>query len=178
MKTGLIAITAGLATLTLATPALAGDRNDRGDRREWRDDRRDNARAYQRGYRDGVRADKKRERERYRYQSRNSNWRGPASSVPYTNNSRWNNGYGVGQPVYYGNAYPRNVNSNYYWGDRGHVYCRRSDGTTGVIVGALAGGTLGNVLAQQGDKRLGSVIGGTLGAIIGREIDRGNARCR
>jgi uncharacterized protein YcfJ len=45
-------------------------------------------------------------------------------------------------------------------------------------VGALAGGTLGNVIAGEGDKRLGSVIGGTLGAVLGNEIARGDARCR
>jgi uncharacterized protein YcfJ len=58
------------------------------------------------------------------------------------------------------------------------VQCRRQDGTTGLVVGALAGGTLGNVIAREGDKRLGSVIGGTLGAVLGNELARGNVRCR
>jgi hypothetical protein len=57
-------------------------------------------------------------------------------------------------------------------------YCRRSDGTTGLIVGGLAGGTLGNVIAPGGSKLLGSIIGGTLGAVLGQSADRGRVVCR
>ena len=57
-------------------------------------------------------------------------------------------------------------------------YCRRSDGTTGLIVGGLAGGVLGNVLAPGGSKLLGSVIGGTLGAVVGQSLDRNRVVCR
>ncbi|MEI6485810.1 MAG: hypothetical protein WCO11_06035 [Sphingomonadales bacterium] len=56
-------------------------------------------------------------------------------------------------------------------------YCRRSDGTTGLIIGGLAGGTLGNVIAPGGSKLLGSVIGGSLGAILGNSIERGQIVC-
>ncbi len=62
-------------------------------------------------------------------------------------------------------------------GRDGRLYCRRGDGTTGMVIGALAGGTLGTALAGEGQRRLGSVVGGSLGAIIGREIDRGSVRC-
>jgi hypothetical protein len=57
-------------------------------------------------------------------------------------------------------------------------YCRRSDGTTGLIIGGLTGGTLGNVLAPGGSKVLGSIIGGTLGAVIGSSVDRNRVVCR
>jgi len=57
-------------------------------------------------------------------------------------------------------------------------YCRRSDGTTGLIIGGLAGGTLGNVLAPGGSKVLGSIIGGTVGAVIGNSVDRNRVVCR
>jgi len=57
-------------------------------------------------------------------------------------------------------------------------YCRRSDGTTGLIIGGLAGGALGNVIAPGGSKLLGSIIGGGLGAVVGNSIDRGQVVCQ
>lgn len=57
-------------------------------------------------------------------------------------------------------------------------YCRRSDGTTGLIIGGLAGGTLGNVIAPGGSKLLGSIIGGSLGAVIGNSVDRNRVVCQ
>ena len=66
-----------------------------------------------------------------------------------------------------------------YRGSDGRYYCKRSDGTTGLIVGAAAGGLLGNVV-DGGDNRLaGTLIGGALGALAGREIDQNSdIRCR
>ena len=74
---------------------------------------------------------------------------------------------------------PRRLSSNdyIYRGSDNRYYCRRSDGTTGLIVGALAGGTLGNVIAPNGSKTVGSLIGGSLGAIPGKELDDG-IECR
>ena len=48
------------------------------------------------------------------------------------------------------------------------------------MLGAIAGGVLGNVIAQQGDKALGTVIGAGVGGVIGNRIDhdgRGGRRC-
>jgi hypothetical protein len=66
-----------------------------------------------------------------------------------------------------------------YRGSDGRYYCKRNDGTTGLIVGGLAGGVLGNVV-DGGDNRLaGTLIGGALGALIGKEVDQNqNVRCR
>lgn len=69
-------------------------------------------------------------------------------------------------------------NDRIYRGQDGRYYCRRSDGTTGLIVGGLAGGVLGNVIAPGGSETLGTILGAAAGAVIGREVDRGNARCR
>ncbi len=49
--------------------------------------------------------------------------------------------------------------------------CRRS-GTTGTIVGAVAGGLLGRTIDTQGDRTLGTLIGGGAGALAGRAIER------
>ncbi|WP_448659826.1 glycine zipper 2TM domain-containing protein [Sphingomonas sp. CJ99] len=69
-------------------------------------------------------------------------------------------------------------NDAVFRGRDGRYYCRRDDGTAGLIVGGLAGGVLGNVIAPGGSKTLGSVLGGAAGAVIGQQIDRGEARCR
>ncbi|WP_278392998.1 glycine zipper 2TM domain-containing protein [Sphingobium yanoikuyae] len=60
---------------------------------------------------------------------------------------------------------------------QGRYYCKRSDGTTGTIVGALAGGALGNIIAPGGSKTLGTLLGAGGGALAGRAIDRNNVRC-
>lgn len=65
-----------------------------------------------------------------------------------------------------------------YRGQDGRYYCRRSDGTTGLIVGAVAGGVLGNVIAPGGSDTLGTILGAIGGGVAGRAIDRRNVRCR
>ena len=70
-------------------------------------------------------------------------------------------------------------NNHQVWrGYDNRYYCRRGDGTTGLIIGGLGGGTLGNILAPGGSKLLGSIIGGTLGAVLGNSIDRRRVVCR
>jgi hypothetical protein len=67
-----------------------------------------------------------------------------------------------------------------YRGRDGRYYCRRSDGTTGLIVGGVAGGILGNVIAPGDSKTIGTVLGAIGGAAIGAAVDSGNndVRCR
>jgi hypothetical protein len=64
------------------------------------------------------------------------------------------------------------------WERDGRYYCRRGDGTTGLVVGAALGGILGNSIAGRGDRTLGTILGVAGGGLLGREIDRGNVRCR
>ncbi len=59
--------------------------------------------------------------------------------------------------------------------------CRRdgSGRVIGTVVGAGAGGVLGNVIAGRGDKTEGSIIGAIVGAVVGNQIsksDRGDCR--
>lgn len=65
-----------------------------------------------------------------------------------------------------------------YRGRDGRYYCRRNDGSAGLIVGGIAGGVLGNILAPGGSKTLGTIIGAAGGAAIGSTADRGEIRCR
>jgi hypothetical protein len=111
-----------------------------------------------------------------------------------TMNSQWRNyDYNRPDPSYGGyqaDRYYRDDPSRYrerrmnndeqlYRGNDGRYYCRRSDGTTGLVVGAVTGGVLGNVIAPGGSKTLGTVLGGIVGGVAGRQIDRGRTiRCR
>jgi outer membrane lipoprotein SlyB len=65
-----------------------------------------------------------------------------------------------------------------YAGRDGRYYCKRQDGTTGLIVGGIAGGVLGNIIAPGGSKTLGTLLGAAGGAAVGSSIDKDNVRCR
>lgn len=65
-----------------------------------------------------------------------------------------------------------------YRGMDGRYYCRRSDGTTGLVVGAITGAVLGNVIARGESKTLATILGAAAGGLLGQQIDRGEARCR
>lgn len=75
-------------------------------------------------------------------------------------------------------------NRGYYngptWRGRdGRYYCRRSNGTTGLIVGGAAGALAGRAIDTRGERTTGTIIGALAGALIGREIQRSSGnRCR
>src|SRR3546814_13249299 len=64
-----------------------------------------------------------------------------------------NGGFGSGYGRGYDNGgYVLRDNDQIYRDARGNYYCKKPDGTTGLIVGGLAGGVLGNVIAPGGSK--------------------------
>ncbi len=65
-----------------------------------------------------------------------------------------------------------------YRGSDGRYYCKRRDGTVGLVVGAGVGGVLGNVIAPRGSKTIGTILGAAGGAAIGYAIERGEMRCQ
>lgn len=71
-------------------------------------------------------------------------------------------------------------NEEVYRGSDGRYYCKRNDGTTGLVVGAVGGAVIGNVLDGGRNRVAGTLIGGALGALAGRAIDQNNSdvRCR
>ncbi len=69
-------------------------------------------------------------------------------------------------------------NDRVYRGQDGRYYCRRNDGTTGLIVGGVAGGLLGNIIAPGGSETLGTLLGAAAGAAAGRSVDRNNVTCK
>ncbi len=67
-----------------------------------------------------------------------------------------------------------------YRGDDGYARYRPvkrcSDGTTGTIVGAIAGGLLGRAFDRHGDRSVGTLLGAGGGALAGRAIERDGSR--
>lgn len=64
-------------------------------------------------------------------------------------------------------------------GRDGKRYCRKPDGTTGLVVGAVGGALVGRTIDTRGDRTGGTVLGAVAGALAGREIERsGQRRCR
>ena len=90
---------------------------------------------------------------------------------------RYGYGYsdGYNRGGYY-NGYDRGYRSyrGYDRSYRGYNYRYRKcqDGDGGTIVGAIAGGLLGNTVAGRGDRTLGTILGAGVGALAGRAIDR------
>ena len=197
IKRAIAAFSLGAMTLTgvAATPALAQgrdvridakdfardqrdarrerDRDIREARRDYREDRRDARRDARRDWRDDRRHDN----------GRHNGWKRPGRTVYNYDWNRPDRRYGTRYRPdrYYRSGYePIRVtrNTRIYRGYDDRYYCRRSDGTTGLIVGAALGGLLGNQLDRGGSNLLTTLLGGGAGALLGREIDRGGVSCR
>jgi hypothetical protein len=185
MKSFLIAASAvaTMAPMTMPAPALALDRRDvRQEQRECNRElrRADNRREYNRELREcrreinrEVRDNRRDRREAVR------DWRG------YRNYDY--NRYEPGYNRYYADRYYRDGsyygdrrltrNDRIYRGQDSRYYCRRDDGTTGLLIGAGIGALLGNQVDIGGSRTLNTILGGAAGAAIGQQIDRGGLRC-
>jgi Ni/Co efflux regulator RcnB len=165
-------MTATAMPLTLALPAAAGAQgyNETREARECNRELRnaDTRREYRR---------ERRECARELSQARNRDW-------------RTYNRYDYNRPppggAYYADDYYRDgryyrerqlaSNDRIYQGRDGRYYCRRNDGTTGLIIGAGAGALVGHSLDGGRSSMLGTIIGAVAGGAIGREVDRGSSR--
>jgi uncharacterized protein YcfJ len=74
-----------------------------------------------------------------------------------------------GEPVY--------RNTRVWRGNDGRTYCRKKDGTTGLIIGGAAGALLGREVDGGRDRTLGTVLGAAAGALLGKSLDDG-VTCR
>jgi len=73
---------------------------------------------------------------------------------------------------------PRRVSSNQVWrGNDGRYYCRRGNGTTGLVIGAAGGALLGREIDGGRNRTVGTIVGAAAGALLGREVQR-SMRCR
>jgi hypothetical protein len=84
----------------------------------------------------------------------------------YGHDRGWHGDRGYDRAYYDRGGYDRGGYGRYY----GHRH--RCDGTGGAIIGAVAGGLLGNAVAGRGDRTAGTLIGGGLGAVAGNAIGR------
>ena len=67
------------------------------------------------------------------------------------------------------------------WRDsQGRYRCRRSNGTTGLIIGAAGGALIGRELDGGRNRATGTILGAAAGALVGREVarSRSSRRCR
>ncbi len=173
--------TALIAASMLATVPGAALAYDRDDRREYRKDVKEARKDYRRDVKEArkeMRRDVRDDRRDYRQAQRD--WRSYRSYDYNRPDPQYGNYYA---DRYYRDAsyyQPRQLayNDRIYRGQNGQYYCRRSDGTTGLIIGGLAGGALGNVLAPGGSKTLGTIIGAVAGGVGGRALDRNKVSCR
>lgn len=80
---------------------------------------------------------------------------------------------------YRGSRYEQGYQREYRGQDNNYRYReprRCSDGTTGAIVGAIAGGLLGRVIDRGGDRSVGTLLGAGGGGLLGRAIERDGAK--
>ena len=92
---------------------------------------------------------------------------GVPAAAQYDRNGYDHDGYnrdGYNHQGYNRQGYDRNRT---YYGRRQD--CRRSNGTTGTIAGAVGGGLIGNAL---GGGTLGTLAGAGGGALLGRHLDQ------
>jgi hypothetical protein len=153
--TAAMLLAANLAVLPAPAMAAAQGRRDRyedkWDRREDRRDRREDRRD---------RREDRWDRREDRWDARDNSW-DPARH--YRRDVR---------------ARRLGRHDRIYRGSDNRYYCKRDDGTTGLIVGGIAGGVLGHVIAPRGSKTLGTIIGAGGGALLGRAVDDGDIVCR
>jgi Ni/Co efflux regulator RcnB len=154
------------ASLFGTVPAAAQDYR-RDDRREAREDRRDYRHDNRRDRRADRRADNRDWRQYRRY---NYNQADPRYGNYYADRYYRDGRYYQPRRLSY--------NDRVYRGNNGRYYCRRSDGTTGLIIGAGAGALLGNALSNGNSGLLGTLLGAGVGGAIGSSVDRGNVTCR
>ena len=189
MKSLVIAASAAATLMPVAmpAPAIALDRNEiRREQRECNRElrRADNRREYRQELRE-CRREISKERREYRRDRRDDRRDARRDWRSYRNYD-WNR-YEPGHNRYYADRYYRDGSyyadrrlSRYdriYRGNDGRYYCRRDDGTTGLIIGAGLGALLGNQVEVGGSKTVSTILGGAAGALIGREIDKGGVRC-
>lgn len=180
-KAATAALLMGMMFASQSVPAYtqsSQDRRDGRDRDRFEDRRQTRDRVDERR----QTRNRVEQRDRTRGQ-RQTNYRRPGRVVY---NYDWNRpepryGRSYRPERYYRSGYePMRVNrsTRIYRGHDDRYYCRRSDGTTGLIVGAALGGLLGGQL-DRGQSNIASIlIGAGAGGLLGREIDRGNLNCR
>lgn len=72
---------------------------------------------------------------------------------------------------------PIQADDRVWRGHDGRYYCRRGNGTTGLVIGGAVGALVGHELDGGRDHTVGTILGAAGGALLGREIDRSHLKC-
>ncbi len=103
----------------------------------------------------------------------------PAQAQRYAYDQAYRDGYNRDGYSGYDRGYRgddrgyRGYDRSYRGYDRGYRARQKcNDGDGGTIIGAIAGGLLGNTVAGRGDRTVGTILGAGVGALAGRAIDR------
>jgi hypothetical protein len=166
MRKFILSVALAALAVPAATPALAQNHGQHGNGRHNDNNPHDNGR-HDNGNHNGWNKGRGNDWQR----GRSYDWNRP--------DPRYGN-YDAARYYRPGNYSERRLgrNDRVYRGNDGRYYCRRSDGTTGLIVGGVLGGLLGNAVANGHSTTLATILGASGGALIGKSIDRGNVRCR
>ena len=174
-KLVLAATTAACAMpIAFAAPASAqGYQRGPETRQETRECRRelrnaDNRREYNREMRECERELRRAQNRDWRTYNRYDYNRPPVGGAYYADDYYRDGRYYRERRLSY--------NDRIYQGRDGRYYCRRNDGTTGLIIGAGAGALIGNSLDGGRSSTLGTIIGAVAGGALGREVDRNSSR--
>ena len=81
-------------------------------------------------------------------------------------------------PVLPAPAMARGYHGKMWQDSEGRWRCKRSDGTTGLIVGAAGGALVGRSVDTHGERATGTILGAAAGALLGRSFERSRTRCR
>jgi uncharacterized protein YcfJ len=68
--------------------------------------------------------------------------------------------------------YAHSHQAQQWQGNDGRTYCRKSNGTVGLVVGGAAGALAGREIDKRGSRTTGTVLGAAVGALVGRHVQR------
>ena len=168
-----MALATAATPLAVATPAAA---QTRADDYRWQQAQRrfDNERAIYEA-----------ERDRYEASRRRRGGYGRRDGYGGGDDYRWRGGQSDWDGARYYRDDPNyeerqlTAQDEVYRGSDGRYYCRRSDGTTGLVIGAGVGALTGRAIDGGRNRATGTIVGGVLGALVGREVERSqDMRCR
>lgn len=110
----------------------------------------------------------------------------PGVALAHGNGHHRNHGYndGYGYTNSYNGGYNYNArydnarydNARYddgpreWRGEDGRTYCRKKDGTVGLVVGGAAGALIGRGLDRGYNRSTGTILGAAAGALIGKSL--------
>ena len=177
-----IAVIAASSCLAIATPGVAQTAQDDARFQQAQQRFQNELRVFQQEF------------DRYQQASRNRRGggyggpgggydRGPGGPGGYYNDDRVETDYEPSRYYREGPTYRERVltsDERVYRGTDGRYYCKRNDGTTGLIVGAIGGGILGNVIDGGHSRGVGTILGAIVGGVAGKSIDQNNqqVKCR